>query len=318
MNNRLISLDYAKLFFSIMIPLLHINFDSDIVVVDCLRQYVSRLGVPFFFSVSGLFLYKSVLKRGSLSAWLCFVRRIGVLLLFWLLIYSPLLVNNYSIPEIIFRTPAYLWYLTALLWVSIPFCFIKNRFVLYIMSVILYCVGTYFNGSYYWISLGWKFYTDMFGTTRNGLLFPLCLMCAGEVAFRLYRIKKKMALFILFISTILLIVEITYTFQFHVKGMDNSLYFGIPIFTLSLVYILINYCNFHIKENDSFFNLNSKVSLLSSSIYFMQYGVISVFLFLLKNVNPFIIYSFIIIIPIFYILLFGNNYYFKIINNKFF
>lgn len=41
------SIDIARVIFACLIPLFHIQFSLDI--VDFISQYVSRLGVPFFF-----------------------------------------------------------------------------------------------------------------------------------------------------------------------------------------------------------------------------------------------------------------------------
>lgn len=124
-------IDIVRLFFACMIPLLHIPF-GDLVVITFLRQYVSRLGVPYFFAVSGFFLKQSMDCKGRYCAMAVYEKRVGRLLLTWLAIYSPILIASYSdmlllLKEILFLTPAYLWYLTALLVAGIPFCLATNR-----------------------------------------------------------------------------------------------------------------------------------------------------------------------------------------------
>jgi len=57
----------GRLLFACLIPLLHIGFEYG-VGIDLVRQYISRLGVPYFFSVSGMFLINSIRNRGHIEA----------------------------------------------------------------------------------------------------------------------------------------------------------------------------------------------------------------------------------------------------------
>ena len=59
-------IDIGRLIFACLIPLLHIGMSDQVSFV--VKQYVSRLGVPFFFAVSGMFLSKSIEKSGSAAA----------------------------------------------------------------------------------------------------------------------------------------------------------------------------------------------------------------------------------------------------------
>lgn len=59
---KYVGIDYGRFIFACLIPLLHIPFSNP--VVNVIAQYISRLGVPFFFGVSGFFLSKSIEKRG--------------------------------------------------------------------------------------------------------------------------------------------------------------------------------------------------------------------------------------------------------------
>lgn len=148
-------IDIGRVIFACLIPILHIALPQ-YTVVYIFRQYIARLGVPFFFAVSGMFLTKSIEKRGAATAWKKYSIRIGRILIVWLLIYSPiLLVESTSFPsliqEIFFKTPAFLWYLSSLLFAAIPFCFIKNKKVLYGSAIMLYIIGTLFGESYKWL-----------------------------------------------------------------------------------------------------------------------------------------------------------------------
>ena len=148
-------IDIGRILFACLIPFLHIEFkENDI--VDIIRQYFSRLGVPFFFAISGMFLFRSIGKYGYWDAWKKYTKRVGRILLIWIVIYSPFIIhlNLQSIQMLLFKTPAFLWYLTAILVASIPFCLIRNRKVLYIVAFFLYVFGTLFGSTYKWLTGG--------------------------------------------------------------------------------------------------------------------------------------------------------------------
>ena len=136
MSDRKSSLDIAKIVCACVIPCLHINLVSTkIGYYVC--SYIGRLCVPVFFSISGIFLYQSVKKRGAYTAWYRYSAKIIKYLLTWFLIYLLPLVytNTFSsslnfVQKLLFMTPAFLWYLTALLFAAAPFCFVHNRIIL--------------------------------------------------------------------------------------------------------------------------------------------------------------------------------------------
>ena len=130
-----------------LIPILHIAFPENI-GVNIIRQYISRLGVPFFFAVSGMFLSRSMEKYGTNEALKRYLIRVGRVLLIWLIIYSPLLImgaDSYSklAQQIVFKTPAFLWYLSSLLFAAVPFCLVRNRKVLYGCAAVLYVLAPF-------------------------------------------------------------------------------------------------------------------------------------------------------------------------------
>lgn len=154
MKSRYTGIDICRVMFACLIPLLHISL-PDSIPLYIVRQYVSRLGVPFFFAVSGMFLSKAIADRGNLAAMKKQLWRIGVMLCIWFCIYAPLFSRGrYSINEYLFLTPGYLWYLSAMLFAVIPFCLIKNKSAKHGIAMLLYIVGTLFGGSYQWLSGG--------------------------------------------------------------------------------------------------------------------------------------------------------------------
>lgn len=274
-----------------MIPLLHIGFSGNYVYY--LQQYVARLGVPFFFAISGMFLSQSMQKRTRQEAWEKYVKKIGRIFIVWLAIYSPLLIltGSFSIREILFRTPAFLWYVGSLLVASVPFCFVKNRRVLYAAAGILYIAGTLFGDTYRWLTGGFPAYEQIFITTRNGVFFALPMMLAGELV---WKIKNRHTAGLL-ASFILLVAEITMVGAFIEKGCDRSMYLVMPVFIIFAVRAVMDWnpavrCTY--------------LGGLSAAIYLMQYGIITVGYALLHRLSAegalidYSIYILVLIIPV--------------------
>ena len=257
-------IDIGRLVFACLIPILHIGFSGT--GIEIARQYVSRLGVPFFFVVAGMFLIKSIEKKGGTTALKQYTSKIGRMLLIWLVIYLPILLmrqERVTVQEILFKTPAFLWYLTGLLIASVPFCLFRNRTVLLYIAIVLYIVGTIFSESYKWLIGGFPAYESIFLTTRNGFFFGLPLMCVGEQTWK--RKSKSILRFVLFGS--LLIAEITLVGLHTLPVDDRSMYFFLPLFMFELVLL---FREWNPKINTQY------CGAISSAIYLMQFGIITV------------------------------------------
>lgn len=259
--------------FACLIPFLHIPF-SDNLLFHIVEQYFARLGVPFFFAVSGMFLSMSFQKRGYRNAFIHYENNIARLFVVWLIIYLPIIYLNNDdnllmlAQKIIFCTPAYLWYLSSMIFAAIPFCLIKNRKVLYPIALCLYLSGTLFSESYSWLIGEIHFYNEIFLTTRNGLFFALPMMCVGEIAFSLQeKIKIRNMNICLIISIIILFAEITVVQHFAADTADTSMYIFLPLVTL---FILAALLRFNPDFDTDFFRGSS------IAIYLMQYGFITI------------------------------------------
>ena len=257
-------IDVGRVFFACLIPMLHIGLSGT--VVDFIRQYLSRLGVPFFFAVSGMFLAESINKRGHREAFRRYVWNTGRLLLVWLIIYMPLFVfQSGGIPlrEFLFRTPAYLWFLTSLLIAAIPFCLVRNRKALQYAAVPLYIWGTIFGGAYQWLIGGCPLYESIFLTTRNGIFFALPLMCIGEAT----RKQETASMPLLFLFGGILWAEISFVGAHVSPSDDRSMYLFLPLFTY---YLVLAFRSWNPNIDTRYFRG------ISSAIYLMQYGIIAV------------------------------------------
>lgn len=261
MKSRYTGIDICRLVFACLIPLLHISLPPS-TPLYIVRQYISRLGVPFFFAVSGMFLSKAIAGKGNLTAMKKQLRRIGVMLCLWFCIYAPLFSRGrYSINEYLFLTPGYLWYLNAMLFALLPFCLIKDERAKHGIALILYIAGTFFGGNYQWLSGGGtEWYAEIFLSTRNGLFFAFPLMCVGEMAWEAKDSMRK-----LLIAAGLLFAEITFVGAHVSNDVDRSMYFCLPLFTLYFISAVRKW-NPKIQ--------NADLAGYSSAIYLMQYGLI--------------------------------------------
>lgn len=271
-TTRFTGIDLVKLFFAFAIPFLHIGFERTAAIV-MIRECVSRLGVPFFFAASGMLLADRC-NGGRTEALKKYIIRIGRLLLLWLIIYLPIMViyhyegNIISFVQLLlFKTPGYLWYLSALLFAAVPFCLIKNRTILLCVSMILYMVGTAGGGNYSEFFGEFTLYNSIFLTTRNGLFFALPLMCIGEHAN--VHAGKGNKYFLLSISLLLYWTEVfSVNYLLGVPAEhDHSMYFLIPF----VIYCLIRVVRDWNPELPNY----SLISNCSTAIYVVQYGCIA-------------------------------------------
>lgn len=303
-----VGIDLMRYIFAILIPLLHIPF-GDVTAIHILQQYIARLGVPFFFAVSGFMLSRSVAARGNRVAMVRYVKRIAFLLVVWLVIYSPLIYVGlrgkgvmYAVQSLLFLTPAYLWYLTALVVAAIPFCLIKNERVLYISAVVLYLLGTAFGGSYTWMFGTVEIYEEIFLTTRNGIFFAFPMMCAGRwLATSDFSLSGRKRWVLLMSTVVLFWLEVFFVQKNMIPGSDCSMYFMLPIVTTVL---------FAAVKDVQLPFVTKWMRGASSAVYLMQFGIITVGVKALEilrfpaQLNPWLAYLAVIVVPtVCYILL---------------
>ena len=257
-------IDVGRLLFACLIPFFHIGFTQS-TGINLVRQYIARLGVPFYFATAGMFLIQSVEKHGNKEALTRYTKRVGRMLLLWIVIYSPFIVKPTldAIQVLLFKTPAYLWFLTALLVASVPFCLVRNRKLLWTTGIILYVAGTLLGDSYGWLTGGCFWYNKIFLTTRNGVFFGLPLMCVGELTWK----KEKKSIPMLIIAALLLFAEITFVGLNTTPWADRSMYILLPLFTY---YLVLTFRDWSPDIDTRYFGG------ISSAIYVMQFGVIAV------------------------------------------
>lgn len=326
-------IDLYKLGFAMLIPLLHIEF-GDNNAIYWFKQIVSRLGVPFFFVISGFFLTKSVQYKGKVKALLHYEKRVFIMFAFWMSIYFvPLLYTNIqfrqnTIQLMLFQTPGYLWYLSALLYAAVPFCLIGKKIYKYIAATVLYIIGTLFSASY----LGWcipyygfvQAYYKLFLTTVNGVFFAFPMLCLGEVLWNIHNhdngklelrlrwlVGKLTSKRVMFMICFMYVLEVFIVRTNVSDKADTSMYFSLPVLIAEFILVSFDRC--------FMLNMDSKyIRTCSGAIYCMQYGVIATSFMILKLLGirdalytDYIVYFIVIILPIITVRVLHNSKIFK-------
>lgn len=307
------AIDLGRLVFALLIPLLHIDFGDNNYLVGFLQQYVCRLGVPFFFCVSGLFLGRNIENLGAPKAHKAYMQRTTLMFGLWLAIYFPILLLEGEqlslgfLKQIFFRTPAYLWFLGAVILASVPFCHLKRTRWLYLGAFSLYLIGTLISGSYQWLTGGISLYNHMFLTSRNSCFFALPMMLTGELvyAYREKEIRFEKTFFLL--ASILLACEM-YFVRIHASSTsDTSMYMLFPVFFFFLIRFLMRIP----------LNINGTLVIrkFSSALYVGQYGAICAAGAILKGLNlsftpglnGFVVYVCVLVVASLLVFLSGKN-----------
>lgn len=255
MSDKYNTLDMVKFIMSILVVLIHaaplVEYEGYIGYV--VNQGVTRIAVPFFFIVSGFFLYHTINKDKFMS-WSLKIVKMYVL---WSIFYLPVsviylstvselsitqLIANRLMPNILFGY-YHLWFLPAM---------IMGGFILYTLStlsnkkLILLSSAIYFTSCFLWygVTYGIPIVNSAVvdsGYLRTGMFFGFPLMCAGYLIAKNQSIKilknKKIMILLLLLSFILLISEATY--NFNNRKILGDILFSVPfvavtIFILSL------------------------------------------------------------------------------------
>lgn len=234
-------------------PLLSFHVTANYAITDIL----ARLAVPFFFTVTGLFLVPAVQTQGR-CALRPFLLKISFLYGISTLLYLP--VKAYSgyfsqesppltlLRDIVFDgTFFHLWYFPAiLLGACIVYLFVQK---LNLRAALFICAGLYLFGllgdSYFGLSSMvpplnalYSVLFSIFDQTRNGLFFaPLFLVLGGLLSYREPRRKPCVYAAVLFLSLVLLLAEGFIMKKFSLARFD-AMYLMLPFCTYALVQCL--------------------------------------------------------------------------------
>lgn len=254
------------------------------------------------------------------------VRLFGV----WMIIYSPLLVirpillSHGSVvemikilQEILFKTPAYLWYLVALMAAGLLLYWFRKRLKGFlILSIVLYIVGAM--GNTYIRILGleelYSGYFRIFLTTRNGVFFAPVFVCLGAMLSE-YGDKMKKSSHPVIMEAVALVVYILEVTLVSAGGRvyeDRSFYFSLPLVVVGLVWLLLR------VERETL--AASKCRKLSTWVYCSQFGFLTVFQIVSvklsgSTVDGWILWLLVILAgTIVYLVLDSNKYSRKLLN----
>lgn len=289
------SIDLCKFIFSILIVLLHINFGNNL-IIDIIKEYISRLGVPYFFTASGFFLSKKLnTNEIAIDVLKKYLKRILLIFGFWSLLYAPYHIITLYIEKgnmlitvityiqmIIFIAPSYMWYLVALAVAAIPFCLLFKRkfYLMFIVAIILYIFGTIGNSYKDILELNfYDVYLKFFLTTRNGLFFAPLFLCIGGIVQKTENkfLNNKIIFIMLPVLYLFFAYEVHFVLSQVTYGQDTSMYFMLPA---------VIYCLFvlTIKENNGIKNVLCITFLrkASTGIYCSQFGFILFYNIILK------------------------------------
>lgn len=262
-SKRYATLDIFRLFSSFLIvaihtsPLLSFSNTSDFIFT----RIIARLAVPYFFMVTGYFLY---LHReiSNKQLRIAFSKKIGIIYGVTILLFLPL--NIYTgyfqktelwkqiTKDILFDGTFYhLWYLPAvLIGVLIITVLIQKAgiYIAFIISVILYIIGLggdSYHGMITQLPIIKTFYDSLFKVfdyTRNGLFFAPVFLVMGVWIYRTSNkisFKKSMTGFVVSLS--LLITEGLLLHSYDIQRHDSMYLMLIPcIFFLFRLLLRIN------------------------------------------------------------------------------
>ena len=249
-NTRNPLLDILKLVAALCVIAAHCGFffEYNDVIYQLSCNGVFRTTIPFFFTVNGFFLHHTFQKK-RLTSWL---KRVGILYLIWMLIYSYFWITPvYHKPIKIITTLLFgfnhLWYLAALLPGGLLLYYLKhysNRRLCY-LSILLYITGYVIQAvSYFPFLIKYPLLHKLFHFSplhRNFLFFGVPFLCFGYLIKRAelhQKLKKTVVLKWLFVVTIALLIESMVNYFIYAKAPLNMClsFLGIGPLLLILAY----------------------------------------------------------------------------------
>lgn len=320
--------DVAKLFFALMVVLLHSNaLEVDNIIVRVFQHSVCQIGVPFFFVSAGFFLEQKI-RIGGGTYLKKYVKRLFIPFIFWLILNYPLKLYSYyklgflktillTIRDLVFYPWGAMWYVLALIVASIICCYFYKKdklnqlfFIgLTLYSFALLCNNYYFLVSNTFFSKIVEGYLNIAVSARNGIfegiLFVSIGMLISTKKSKISKVKWNYMLFMNIFFYLILILEIISIKLYGYKD-DGSLFITY-VFIVPLLFCLL------IKKDTPFDS--SIIRNYSSGIYFTHrfiLGCLSLLFLLLKISVPNYILFFITIAISFVMLkilyLFDNKY----------
>lgn len=256
-------IDIAKLVSALLVIILHTSVPQEnvnYILFKVLRYYITPIAVPFFFSVSGFF-FADLIDDEKLSKRR--IRKTYRMYLFWCAVYFPFVVLNWllhpSMKSILiwlrdlvfyggFET---IWYLNALafsfvlLTLSIKRLGEKNTVIcatiIYIINLLLSSYSDVLGHTF--ASQIVNIYYNIFGSTKNGLLFGFPFVTIGYLV-RLYNKQFRRLInnvwnnILIFVSLAVLFIEVYFRTTFIGIGRSPDFSVMTPVLICFLLLLL--------------------------------------------------------------------------------
>ncbi len=307
-------IDILKLLFAIGILGIHaLLFESKDTFTWVFLHAVLRLGVPFFFCVSGFFFYRSLKSSDNdKDVRDKYLKRLLIPFIFWLLMNLPLVIYNYHVAGdgismillklvrgLIFYPWGAMWYVYALIIAIIvifPFYNSNKLKAAVFIGAILYLIALISNTYYFLIQNTIlepviNLMLKVMSSTRNGIFEGMYFVSVGMYISKLSsenKISYSKNNILFFILYILLIVEVILT-KNYTHADDHSLFLTYVILIPSLLIF--------VKQ----FNINVKTHLLrnySTGIYFVHRFILALVTLTINTNNNVLIFSLTLLITI--------------------
>lgn len=268
---------------------------------------IARIADPMFFTLSSYFLFDKLISNNWNKT--VFFKQIKHLIryyLVWLLVFSPIIIsrtwqrtNNIfdcvcDILKQIFLSGTYgaLWFLPALLLGLVLTYFIGKRCTPYICLAISFpfFLFTILEMEYMlliqdisWFSTINNFFISIFGWLGNGVNYGFFFCSLGlYIASQKQKTRNKnVDLFMLLLSSLLLVVECTIIREFHLGVSYGAMFFLIPV-TYYFIHVLLE------TRTQTAFDLKPIAKYLQNMsllIFPLHYGIMEALEHLLQNVK---------------------------------
>ncbi len=287
---RNITLDYFKIFLSILVVTIHAQplFYNHTLSGWLISNGIARIAVPCFFVINGFYLHSKI--NSDTKSMIKWVKRMLIIYVTWMLIYLPILINADLTSTLISLVTGiyHLWYLPALIGGGLLLFavkkVIKNNNILLALAIALFFIGLYIQDNFFIIAhSGYRthLYRNMF---FMGFPFLFLGYYIQEKKDKLSKFNPFLLLFILLTGLALLLFESEYVSHYNNK---KDFLAGIILIAPALFLLLLKYSKY--KPNDGY------IGLIASGIYYLHmlsmYFVNTIF-----PLNELKIYSFPLII----------------------